>query len=89
MFSIFTCNLYRFYFSTSYRFTFSRKPFIMFVKLLEMTFRANFGVSSVFSPEFPALTGTLALAMFMHNAVLSIMRNQEKPENNVRSMKMC
>ena len=59
------------------------------MKLLRMNFDDNFGVSSVFSPKFPALTGTLALAMFMHNAVLSIMRNQEKPENNVRSIKIC
>jgi len=47
---------------------------------------ANHEKTPLFSPKFPALTGTLALAMFMHNAVLSIMRNQEKPENNTRDL---
>lgn len=33
--------------------------------------------------SFPALTGVLCLAYFIHNCVLSIVRNQAKPENNV------
>ncbi|XP_014672119.1 PREDICTED: sodium-coupled neutral amino acid transporter 9 homolog isoform X3 [Priapulus caudatus] len=35
---------------------------------------------------FPALTGILALAYFIHNAIISIMRNQKKPENNARDL---
>ena len=34
------------------------------------------------SGKFPALTGTLALSYFIHNAVLTILRNQKHPENN-------
>lgn len=34
--------------------------------------------------SFPALTGIMSLAFFIHSCVLSIMRNQAKPENNVR-----
>jgi len=34
-------------------------------------------------PTFPALTGILALAYFIHNCIVSIMRNQRNPENNV------
>lgn len=36
-----------------------------------------------FKSTFPALTGTLALAYFIHNCVISVMRNQKNPENNV------
>lgn len=39
---------------------------------------------SVYSWKFPSLTGTLALSYFIHNAVLTILRNQKHPENNVR-----
>ena len=39
-----------------------------------------------FVSGFPALTGTLSLALFIHNCVLSIIRNQEKPENNVGAL---
>lgn len=35
--------------------------------------------------SFPALTGVLCLAFFIQNCVLSIVRNQAKPENNVRA----
>ena len=37
----------------------------------------------VFNAKFPALTGILALAYFLHNCVISIMRNQKAPEKNV------
>lgn len=37
----------------------------------------------MFKANFPALTGILTLAYFIHNCILSIMRNQEKPKNNV------
>jgi sodium-coupled neutral amino acid transporter 9 len=36
--------------------------------------------------NFPALTGTLALSFFIHNAVLTILRNQKHPENNARDL---
>jgi len=36
-----------------------------------------------FQWTFPALTGILSLAYFIHNAVISIVRNQRNPENNV------
>ncbi|XP_077981323.1 neutral amino acid transporter 9-like [Glandiceps talaboti] len=38
---------------------------------------------------FPALTGTLALALFIHNCVLSIVRNQRNPENNGRDLSIA
>lgn len=37
----------------------------------------------VFKASFPALTGLLTLAYLIHNCILSIMRNQENPKNNV------
>ena len=39
----------------------------------------------MFKASFPALSGILTLAYFIHNCILSIMRNQEKPKNNVSS----
>uniref|UniRef100_A0AAF5DRN0 Nudix hydrolase domain-containing protein n=1 Tax=Strongyloides stercoralis TaxID=6248 RepID=A0AAF5DRN0_STRER len=36
--------------------------------------------------RFPALTGTLALSYFIHNAVLTILRNQKNPQNNARDL---
>ena len=39
----------------------------------------------MFKASFPALTGILTLAYFIHNCILSIMRNQENPKNNVSS----
>ncbi|XP_077863238.1 neutral amino acid transporter 9-like [Saccoglossus kowalevskii] len=35
---------------------------------------------------FPAFTGTLALAYFIHNGILSILRGQKHPENNGRDL---
>ncbi|CAJ0959259.1 unnamed protein product, partial [Mesorhabditis belari] len=40
----------------------------------------------LFSWKFPALTGTLTLSYFIHNAVLTILRNQKNPENNARDL---
>ncbi|XP_067138929.1 sodium-coupled neutral amino acid transporter 9 homolog [Centruroides vittatus] len=40
----------------------------------------------LFQTSFPALSGVLSLAYFIHNAVMSIMSNQEKPENNSRDL---
>lgn len=36
--------------------------------------------------RFPALTGTLALSYFIHNAILTILRNQKNPQNNARDL---
>jgi len=44
-----------------------------------------FHIILVFKDGFPALTGILTLAYFIHNCILSIMRSQEHPENNVSS----
>lgn len=40
----------------------------------------------LYSWKFPSLTGTLALSYFIHNAVLTILRNQKHPENNARDL---
>jgi sodium-coupled neutral amino acid transporter 9 len=63
-----------------------------FSKALECGFNLNF--SDIHSPnyaalynfKFPALTGTLALSYFIHNAILTILRNQKHPENNTRDL---
>lgn len=34
-------------------------------------------------PNFPALSGMLALALYLHNCVVSIMKNNKDQENNV------
>ncbi|KAL3869211.1 hypothetical protein ACJMK2_041921 [Sinanodonta woodiana] len=39
-----------------------------------------------FKGTFPALTGIAALAYFVQNCVVSIMRNQKYPRNNVRDL---
>nr|CAB3266261.1 putative sodium-coupled neutral amino acid transporter 9 [Phallusia mammillata] len=39
-----------------------------------------------FRPTFPALTGMLSLAFFLHNAVITIVKNNRHPENNVRDL---
>ncbi|KAK3590716.1 hypothetical protein CHS0354_012289 [Potamilus streckersoni] len=39
-----------------------------------------------FKGTFPALTGIAALAYFVQNCVVSIVRNQKYPENNVRDL---
>jgi len=43
----------------------------------------------MFKDGFPALTGILTLAYFIHNCILSIMRSQERPENNVRDLSIA
>ncbi|KHJ82372.1 hypothetical protein OESDEN_17934, partial [Oesophagostomum dentatum] len=60
-------------------------------KLVECGFNMNFKDSSSihyakpFNWRFPALTGTMTLSYFIHNAVITILRNQKNPENNVSS----
>ena len=41
----------------------------------------------VYNMGFPALTGILALALYIHNAILSILATNKKPENNVSTEK--
>ncbi|VDP26878.1 unnamed protein product [Heligmosomoides polygyrus] len=58
-------------------------------KLVECGFNMNFSdpdsihYAAPFRWRFPALTGTMTLSYFIHNAVLTILRNQKTPENNV------
>uniref|UniRef100_A0A915AED7 Amino acid transporter transmembrane domain-containing protein n=1 Tax=Parascaris univalens TaxID=6257 RepID=A0A915AED7_PARUN len=42
--------------------------------------------AELFRWRFPALTGTLTLSYFLHNVVLTILRNQKHPENNARDL---
>ncbi|XP_057300246.1 neutral amino acid transporter 9-like [Hydractinia symbiolongicarpus] len=42
--------------------------------------------SVLFSMNFPALTGILALALYIHNAIMSILATNAKPQNNVRDV---
>ncbi|KAI6233785.1 putative sodium-coupled neutral amino acid transporter 9 [Aphelenchoides fujianensis] len=61
-------------------------------KACECGFNVNFvnphsiNYVKLFNWNFPALTGTLALSFFIHNAVLTILRNQKHPENNARDL---
>ncbi|CAJ0584812.1 unnamed protein product, partial [Mesorhabditis spiculigera] len=60
-------------------------------KLVECGFNISFDPASknyaqIANWRFPALTGTLTLSYFIHNAVLTILRSQKKPENNARDL---
>ncbi|PAV82297.1 hypothetical protein WR25_07247 [Diploscapter pachys] len=63
-----------------------------FSKLLECGVNLDFHnknsihYAALFNWKFPALTGTLTLSYFIHNAVLTILRNQKNPENNARDL---
>lgn len=39
-----------------------------------------------FNQTFPSLTGIASLAYFIHNCIIAIVQNQEKPENNARDL---
>ncbi|EYC01927.1 hypothetical protein Y032_0103g3544 [Ancylostoma ceylanicum] len=39
-----------------------------------------------FSWNFPALTGMLTMSYFIHNAIITILRNQRNPKNNTRDL---
>ncbi|KAK6030043.1 transmembrane amino acid transporter protein, partial [Ostertagia ostertagi] len=39
-----------------------------------------------FNRNFPALTGMLTMSYFIHNAIITMLRNQRNPENNVRDL---
>ncbi|EGD82433.1 hypothetical protein PTSG_11963 [Salpingoeca rosetta] len=49
----------------------------------------NFDHQTLFSSNFVSFTGVLALSFFIHNGVLSIMRNQRNPENNARDLNLA
>ncbi|XP_068728121.1 sodium-coupled neutral amino acid transporter 9 homolog isoform X1 [Montipora capricornis] len=49
----------------------------------------DFSTLPMFKTSFPALTGILTLAYFIHNCILSIMRNQEQPKNNARDLSIA
>lgn len=38
----------------------------------------------MYLPSFPSLSGMMALGLFIHNAVITIMKNNRYQENNVR-----
>ena len=42
----------------------------------------------LYRPSFPALSGMLALALYLHNCVVSIMKNNRQQENNVSRSKL-
>ncbi|CAB3406200.1 unnamed protein product [Caenorhabditis bovis] len=64
----------------------------VFSKLLECGVNMDFTnpksihYVKLFNWHFPALSGTLTLSYFIHNAVLTILRNQKHPENNARDL---
>lgn len=39
--------------------------------------------------NFPALTGMLTMSYFIHNAILTMLRNQRNPENNIRDLSIA
>ncbi|CAJ0596767.1 unnamed protein product [Cylicocyclus nassatus] len=42
--------------------------------------------TKVFDWNFPALTGALTLSYFIQNVILSVLKNQKNPENNIRDL---
>ncbi|VDM60912.1 unnamed protein product [Angiostrongylus costaricensis] len=53
---------------------------------MDFTDRESIHYAKPFSWKFPALTGTMTLSYFIHNAVLTILRNQHNPEHNTRDL---
>jgi sodium-coupled neutral amino acid transporter 9 len=43
----------------------------------------NIHFTPLFQATFPALSGMAALSFFIHNIIITIMRNNRKQENNV------
>ena len=37
----------------------------------------------MFESTFPSLSGMLALGLFIHNALVTIVKNHDRPERNV------
>ncbi|XP_053304023.1 sodium-coupled neutral amino acid transporter 9 [Spea bombifrons] len=51
------------------------------------------GIQDFFVPEFrtsfPQLTGILTLAFFIHNCVITLLKNNRNPDNNVRDLSIA
>ena len=64
---------------------------ILFVLVKSSSFGINVNLSDVtsinfiplFKSTFPALSGMAALSFFIHNIIITIMRNNRHQENNV------
>jgi hypothetical protein len=71
----------------------------MYVRLLVTVKSASFGITvdftdvtsihftPIFKITFPALSGMAALSFFIHNIIITIMRNNRHQENNVSTMR--
>lgn len=42
--------------------------------------------TKLFDWNFPAFTGVLSLSLFIHNVIISLLRNNQKQENNIRDL---
>lgn len=51
--------------------------------------KTNLFYTPLFRATFPALTGVLCLSFFIHNCIISMMRNQRRPENNKRDLSIA
>ncbi|KAK5964749.1 Transmembrane amino acid transporter protein [Trichostrongylus colubriformis] len=66
--------------------------FINGIRLVTCGFSMNFSDTTSpnyvqnFNWNFPALTGMLTLSFFIHNCIITLLRNQRYPENNVRDL---
>lgn len=56
---------------------------------IDFSDQTNLFYSPLFKTTFPALTGVLCLSFFIHNCVISMMRNQKNPENNKRDLSIA
>ena len=71
---------------------------VFFVFFLNIYWLVKFGINANFKDEssdsyvplvnsrFPSLSGMLALGLFIHNAIITIVRNNKNPANNVRDL---
>ncbi|KCV68336.1 hypothetical protein H696_05253 [Fonticula alba] len=48
-----------------------------------------YGNATLFTGKFYYFSGVLTLSFYIHNAILSIMRNQRNPENNARDLSIA
>uniref|UniRef100_A0A6G5ABW1 Putative amino acid permease f13h10.3 protein n=1 Tax=Rhipicephalus microplus TaxID=6941 RepID=A0A6G5ABW1_RHIMP len=51
--------------------------------------KTNLFYTPLFKTTFPALTGVLCLSFFIHNCIISMMRNQKRPANNKRDLSIA
>ncbi|XP_064476279.1 neutral amino acid transporter 9-like [Ornithodoros turicata] len=73
--------------------------FYLLIYILVMSFKWGINVNFVdkedvfYAPmiqkTLPALTGILCLSYFIHNCVISMMRHQKNPQNNVRDLSIA